>query len=155
MAPQNNKRQSLVPQHVNNSKQAINYLNKKIDNSIYNHNGNNAKVLVSLRFIQEEFECLSEWNRQEMRSFYDFNRQIHQYTWQQILTQGGKQGNKVGFAYTTLPRKNYPGDKFKAQISPDVDFFELRVNQRIRVHGFRDDAVFYLCWLDRNHSIAN
>jgi hypothetical protein len=50
---------------------------------------------------------------------------------------------------------NYPNIKFKKQLSPDITIFELRVNKRIRVHGFRDESVFYICWLDKEHEISN
>jgi hypothetical protein len=37
--------------------------------------------------------------------------------------------------------------------NPDLTFFELRVTQQARVHGFRVKSAFFLVWLDREHRI--
>jgi len=40
------------------------------------------------------------------------------------------------------------------EISEDINFFELRVNQdKLRVHGFQSQSAFFLVVLDRNHEV--
>jgi hypothetical protein len=39
-------------------------------------------------------------------------------------------------------------------IDQPTHIFELRINGKIRVHGFREKSVFYLCMLDREHRIC-
>ena len=115
--------------------------------------GEHANVFVSLRFIQEKHECFSDWDKNDMTSFWNFNRKIHGYTWAQILSTSGKT-DKNGFAYTLLPSSKYPNQDFIKDLDPETSFFELRVTQKGRIHGFRDKSVLYICWLDRNHKIC-
>ena len=43
-------------------------------------------------------------------------------------------------------------ESVKNEISEDINFFELRVNQnKLRVHGFQSQSAFFLVVLDRNH----
>lgn len=154
MAKGKHNQPSLVPQFDPKRIQTTTYLNKSVAFKTITQTGNDQKVVVSLRLIQEDFQCFSEWSRQEMKAFWDFNRQIHDYSWQDVLVQGGKAGSKVGFGYTEISRDQYPNPQFKGTISPDIQFFELRVNQTIRVHGFRDGQIFYICWLDKNHALT-
>ena len=56
--------------------------------------------------------------------------------------------------YTKIGRDQYPGEYLKENISPDVAIFELRVNKKARVHGFRSGDIFYICFLDKEHRIT-
>ena len=131
------------------------YLNESVILKSYKYGGNKATVLVSLRYIQEDFECFSQWSKQEMKIFWDFNRSIHNYTWRDILELGGRSGKKVGFGYTKISRHQYTESLFVSTFSPELDVFELRLSTKMRVHGFKDEALFYICWLDRNHKICS
>jgi len=115
--------------------------------------GNDAYIFLSLRFVQHRYQCFSDWSKTEMNSFWDFNSRIHDYTWQQLYQMGGKQ-QKTGFGYTAINRHQLPQSELVDVLSADVNFFELRVNQKIRVHGFRYQSVFYLCFLDKNHDLT-
>lgn len=115
--------------------------------------GNDALVLISIKLLQDSFQCFSDWDKQEMQAFWAFNRKIHAQTWEQLY-QSSSKGNKTGLALTYVDASQYPDSAFRKAIAPDTRFFELRVNQKIRVHGFRDRSLFYLCWLDRNHTIC-
>jgi len=149
------KNRSLIPKSASNNNSKTNYLNKNISKiESWQGEGNSATVFVSLRYLQDDFQCFSSWDRSEMKCFWDFNRKVHDYTWQNILEQGGKAGNKVGFGYTIIPRELYPNQEFLQSISPDANIFEMRASQVIRLHGFRVRSVFYVCWLDRNHEIC-
>ena len=50
--------------------------------------------------------------------------------------------------------KGLPENSIKEKISKDISFYELRVSQKARVVGFRQNAVFFICWLERNHRIC-
>jgi len=108
---------------------------------------------LSIRFLQYDFQCFSDWNKIEMNNFWNFNEKIHKYSWQQIYQTASKT-NKTGFAYMPIPIENYPDSNFKKNLSTDITIFELRVDEKIRVHGFRHESIFFLCWLDKNHSIC-
>lgn len=150
----NKKSKSLIPHAVSKGDKTPRYLNKTI--SImqgWKTGGAHANVFISLRFIQESYQCFSEWTQPEMSLFWDFNRRIHEVTWDSLMKQGGK-SDKSGFAPTIIESAKYSNSGFIATLDPLTTFFELRVSGKIRVHGFRDDSVFYICWLDRNHQVC-
>lgn len=129
------------------------FINKdvlKLDD--FSQEGNNAFVFLSLKYIQHRIQCFSDWTNQEMGAFWSFNEAIHQTTWQNVYASARKR-NKTGLAYTTIEKKQYPKTTFSQKLSDDVTLFELRLNQKMRVHGFRHKSVFYLCWLDREHKL--
>jgi hypothetical protein len=72
----------------------------------------------------------------------------------QLLYQQSGKNNKSGFGYTEIDRKQYPNSEFRNKLSPDITLFEVRASDKIRLHGFRHGAVFYICWLDKNHEIC-
>jgi hypothetical protein len=76
-----------------------------------------------------------------------------------VIATGGKEG-KRGLAYTPYDiaqvdkaiRDHF--ENVRKRISDDITFFELRVNQnKLRVHGFRANAAFFLVLLDREHRV--
>ncbi|RFS20460.1 hypothetical protein DVR12_17980 [Chitinophaga silvatica] len=115
--------------------------------------GNKAGVIASIRFVQHTYQCFSDWSKQDMKVFWTFIEKLHRYNWQDLLNTGGKH-NKTGLAPTIIPRSKYPDCDFKAGLTEDVQLFELRIDHTKRVHGFRVDALFYICWLDKNHVIC-
>lgn len=114
--------------------------------------GENAFVVF--RYFDSGYQCFSDWNKEELKSFSEFLRKICQQDWNQIFATGGSAGNKKGLGYTphsdpkVLPNQNLL-DKF----SEDTTFFELRVSQKARAHGFRVKAAFFLLWLDKDHEV--
>lgn len=149
------KQRSIIPksaaQEVNANKAFINREAAILKG--WKQDGNTASVLVSFRFIQHDYECFSDWTKEQMNIFWGFLRNIHQVSWQTLFNQGGRGQNKAGFALTYLPRDKYPNG-FMQQVDPLIEFFEVRVNQKMRVHGFRDDSIYYLCYLDKDHQFC-
>lgn len=145
---------SIIPKSVSEDKQTK-FINKDAAfQEILENEGNTSKVFLSLKYTQNGFQCFSDWTKQEMNEFWNFNSLLHGYTWQDVYSTSRKK-NKTGLAYTEIPIKKYPNSEFKNKLSPDITLFELRVNQKIRVHGFRVNSIFFLCWLDRNHDITD
>ncbi len=150
-----NKGNSFLPPNASQIKTKIKYLNKDVDKLTgWKQTGNNANVFVSLRFVQHEQECFSNWSKNEMRVFWSFQDSLSNFTWQQVYSQSGKT-NKTGFGYTEIDKKQYPKTDFREQLSDDITLFELRVDQTKRVHGFRHESIFYIFWLDKNHNLLN
>lgn len=116
--------------------------------------GNDKNVFVSIKNIQNNFECFSDWDKVEMNKFWSFNRQIHNMTWQDIYATASKGANKRGLAYTTISQNVYKGIPFMRNLSKDITIFELRISDEIRVHGFREKSIFHLCLLDREHKLT-
>ncbi|MEB0262552.1 MULTISPECIES: hypothetical protein [unclassified Mucilaginibacter] len=154
MAQNNNQRRSLILTSASHNSATTNFIDKNAAvMQGWKKEGNIANIFLSIRFVQKDFECFSEWQKDEMGLFWDFNDRIHQSTWTQVYAQSGKT-DKSGLAITPIKKSQYPHNDFVKKLSQDVDLFELRVSQKIRVHGFRDGAILYLCFLDRNHKIC-
>lgn len=115
---------------------------------------NNDLVLMSIKNVQYRFECFSNWTAQEMTKFWKFNQKLHESTWAQVYETSSKGKDKRGFALTYIDRKKYSAIPFIQDLSDEIRIFELRVDDTIRVHGFRVDSIFYLCLLDRTHRIC-
>ena len=148
---------SVIPQFDPNKKKdnKLIYINKNAALLYgWQKEGDSANIFLSLRFVQFQFQCFSEWDKNEMRSFWAFSEKLHELTWERIFQQAGKGENKSGMGYTVIPRKKYPKSDFSKLIDPDSSIFELRVSQKARVHCFRDKSICYICWLDRNHQIC-
>ncbi|MBW8684553.1 MAG6450 family protein [Chitinophaga rhizophila] len=115
--------------------------------------GNDAHVIASIRLIQHDYQCFSDWSKQDMRSFWSFIGKLHRYDWKNLLDTGGKV-NKTGLAPTIISKDRYPNTTFRNSMEDNIDMIELRVDNTKRVHGFRVGPIFYICWLDKNHAIC-
>ena len=122
--------------------------------------GDNANPYVALKYFRDSYECFSDWEKNELKLFTDLIKDLRMRTWQQVLQTSSKKNGKRGLAYTPYDSA-IASDAAKAhleairtQISPDISFFELRVDQnKLRVHGFRAAAAFFLVLLDREHRV--
>lgn len=156
MSSSNHKRRSLIPKSVATLPKKKTYLNT--DSAFlegWQREGNNANVLISIKLVQDDYQCFSDWDKQEMKAFWRFSRKIHEHTWQQVLETATKNlSEKTGLGYTPLPATKYPKSEFRESLDPQTAFFEVRVNGEMRVHGFRERSLFYICWLDKNHEIC-
>lgn len=115
--------------------------------------GNHAFIQLSIRFLQHDHECFSDWRKTDMKVFWHFQTKLHKFTRQQVYDTSRKT-DKSGLGYTRIPRINYPKSDFKKSLGDEIELFELRIDQTRRVHGFRMKSVFYLCWLDKGHRIC-
>ena len=113
---------------------------------------------VTLKYYQNTFECFSKWEKTELKSFSEFISRLRKLTWRQVLETSGK-SSKTGFGYTpydistakSVAKEHLNG--VRTIVGDDITFFELRVTQKMRVHGFRMRAAFFLVLLDRDHRV--
>lgn len=108
----------------------------------------NENAYIALKYFDKNYQCFSEWNPDELACFSNFIDKINNLTWKQIKTHSGLRFKNIDTA------KGLPNNKIKETLSKDITFYELRVTEKARVVGFRINAVFFLCWLDRNHKIC-
>jgi hypothetical protein len=126
-----------------------------IESQIFNDtgDGDSRRAVLNLKYYQSTYQCFSEWQPSDLKAFSSFVRKLHSSTWVDIKRSGGKDG-KTGFGYTPITnRSGLPACEELDTISPDLPYFELRVSEKARVHGFRSRANFFLVWLDVNHEI--
>jgi hypothetical protein len=100
-------------------------------------------LYVNLKYFDSNFECLSAWEKDELKLLSDFIQKVSNSNWFDIHKSCTKHKDK----------RVLPKSKKIENVSPDITFFELRVSIKARVHGFRSANAFFLCWLDRNHQI--
>ncbi|PHS73497.1 MAG: hypothetical protein COB22_02050 [Cycloclasticus sp.] len=113
---------------------------------------------VALKYYKSDWQCFSEWESQELKEFSSFLKILQKHNWEQVYNTGSKIP-KHGLAYTKYEINDVNSEAIrnklalvKKEISEDINFFELRVNQnKLRVHGFQSQSVFFLVVLDRNH----
>lgn len=109
---------------------------------------------VSLKYFDSGFQCFSDWQTDQLKQFSAFLKKLSGHTWTQIYQTGGSLGHKTGLGYTIHGDKSkLPSYARLNDLSEDITFFELRVDQQMRVHGFRVLDAFYLVWLDHAHQV--
>lgn len=117
-------------------------------------NADRERAYVALKYYQSGYECFSDWSREELRSFSAFCDKVNERTWEQIKQSGGTRGGKTGLGFTPhRDRGKLPNNGLRSVISPEVEFSEMRVTEKARVHGFRMKSAFFLVWLDRDHRV--
>ncbi len=125
----------------------------KIENEIIGLSGNGESsddkyAYVALKYFDKNFECFSKWDCDDLACFSNFIDKINKLTWKEIKRHPGLRLKNIDNA------QGIPNNDIKAKLSKDITFYELRVNQKARVVGFRRNSIFFLCWLDRNHRIC-
>ncbi|MCJ8205737.1 hypothetical protein [Pseudomonas sp. RGM2987] len=113
---------------------------------------------VVLKYFQKDWECFSAWTKDELGQFSNFLATLGGHTWDSVYKSGGKGGNKAGLGYT-----QYKVEEMKAggshvkrvleKLSPEINLIELRVSQKMRVHGFQSQSAFFMILLDREHKV--
>lgn len=130
-----------------------------LSNTMSGGSADNDNPFVTLKYFRDSFECFSAWEKDELKSFSEFVSALRQRTWRQVLATSGKGENKAGLAYTPYEISTTKSGaeehlkEIRKQIGDDITFFELRVTQKMRVHGFRAKAGFFLVLLDREHRV--
>lgn len=120
---------------------------------------NHAKPYVALKYYDQNYECFSQWSAENLRAFSALSSKLGNMTWSEIYKTAGSAGNKTGLGYTPLSLATVSEKSKKRlqlvheKISPDLTFFELRVTQEARVHGFRAADAFFLILLDQSHDV--
>ncbi len=146
------KRRQILQKATTREKERI-YLTN-VEKSFLGLGQKEERSYAVLKYYRPDFECFSVWDSAELKAFSNFLMKLKFAEWKDIYATAGKAGTKKGFGYTPHKDRNrLPDDPGLSDISPDITFFELRVTQKARVHGFRVKSAFFLVWLDRNHRI--
>jgi hypothetical protein len=137
--------------------------NKIFDLPSYKKDGsregvNHKNPYVVLKYFQKDWECFSNWSKDELAQFSNFLNLFSTHTWDSVYKSSGKGASKAGLGYTPYSVAEMKSgsaflEKVQQSLSPDIKFFELRITQKIRVHGFQSQAAFFLVLLDRGHRV--
>lgn len=113
---------------------------------------------VVLKYFQSAWECFSDWEKAELQLFSNFLTTLSGHTWSSVYKTAGKGEKKTGLGYTPyavndMKAGGEPVKKVIQALSPEITLFELRVSQKIRVHGFQSQSAFFIILLDRQHRV--
>ncbi len=102
---------------------------------------------INLKYYHSGFECFSEWQRAELKQFSSLTATLQQLNLLQLRTHSGlRMKAPKGKLAAPVPISLQPHLKH-------IEFVELRLSDKIRVHGFIEHPYFFLVWLDRNHRV--
>ena len=103
---------------------------------------------LALKYFDSSWECFSDWNQSELKNFSAFIDKLKIMNWRQVL-------ESPGFGYKLHKNRNQLPNKGMAirEVSPDISASEIRVTQRVRIHGFRINSAYFLVWLDKDHRV--
>lgn len=109
---------------------------------------------ISLKYYDPDFECFSKWQKAELKGFTKLITMISKSNWVDIPKNKG-----LGHTILDIPTlKNSTAkskiSNLKKTLSADISFFELRVTEKARVHGFKINETFHLVFLDKGHKVC-
>lgn len=89
---------------------------------------------------------LSDCDRAQKEDFVDRLVLLSKVTWGEILVAGRK-----GFGTHQIPRASIRS--VPSTIPQDAVILSLRMNERGRLVGFREEAIFHIMWVDPLHKL--
>ncbi|NEP40400.1 MAG: hypothetical protein F6K35_14640 [Okeania sp. SIO2H7] len=102
--------------------------------------------MFSLRYLNRDYN-LSQCTKDEKAAFADKIAQLSQLTWSQIQSQP-----RHGLGYEKID-KNVIRSSIPNHITNDVNLIAFRFCGKAPMVGYRDRAVFYIIWLDRDFTL--
>lgn len=78
-------------------------------------------------------------NKNELKEFINFAKKVEKLTWNDIKSYSG-------LKYEVLNNMKMPSN-----ISKDITIRSMRISEKFRIIGYRDDEFFYIVWFDNNH----
>lgn len=94
-----------------------------------------------LRFIDcHKKYPLEDLNKKELKGFIDFAKKIENKTWKEIKFSDNS------FNYETIKNKKLPTNS-----NGFIYIESLRISEKFRLIGYRDNEFFYIVWFDHNH----
>lgn len=70
MGQKNNQKRSLIPTSASQNSAPTTFIDKNVAvMQGWKKDSNNANIFLSIRFVQNDFECFSEWQKAEMGLF--------------------------------------------------------------------------------------
>ncbi len=94
---------------------------------------------------------LRDWTGPEVDQLLETLGRMERLTWREIKTTGGQGKSSGGLGYKPIERRSLLA--LSDGVPPDAQIHEVRVGERMRLFGYRVDAVFYLVWFDREHAV--
>ncbi|AFZ25613.1 hypothetical protein Cylst_3466 [Cylindrospermum stagnale PCC 7417] len=102
--------------------------------------------IFSLRYLEGEY-CLTKCDKDDQAAFALKIHRLSKLTWSQIQSQDR---HKLGYEKIARDAIKSPIPKF---ITEDVNIIAFRFSGMKPMVGYRDRAIFYVIWLDRDFTL--
>jgi hypothetical protein len=102
--------------------------------------------IFSLQYLRGDY-CLTMCERVDRAAFAIKMHRLSQLTWSEIQSQ-----HKHSLGYERIAR-NAIKSGIPAHIKPDVNFLAFRFSGKKPMVGYREGAIFYVIWLDRDFTL--
>jgi hypothetical protein len=133
-------------------------MEKKVNIKALKVKGDNGKIKTDLKETNYDFRrgkfafefvcdnrcCLSDWQGQELKLLIDSFKKVEKLTWQEIFVDQGLKWERNKNIAIPLPN----------QLPKDTKLCSFRVNQKMRIYGYRAQELFYIVWFDKNHIVC-
>lgn len=101
----------------------------------------NEKCVIRISMCDDKKFQLHKLNANELKDFTNYVKQIENMTWSDIKTHGG-------LRFKALSNIEY---KIPNNVPNDITICSMRLSQKFRVLGFRENAYFFVIWFDNKH----
>jgi hypothetical protein len=104
------------------------------------------KLSINFKYWNSSSECLSEWQKNDLKSLRKTFDKVQGYTVAELRVDGG-------LSYKPHHGKVAHGFSRPNSLSKDLTLYEIRAGGKSRIHGFVDKGMFFIVWLDRGHNV--
>ncbi len=112
--------------------------NKDFNYNLKRENNDDKTGLLKFSECNEKYP-LHELQKEELKAFISFAKTFEKLPWRTIKTFSG------------LKFENIPQLEMPDNIEKDITLSSLRVSDKFRIIGYRQEQFFYIVWFDRNH----
>lgn len=105
------------------------------------HNNLDDETAVLKFSVCDDKYPLYELSKTELKDFISFAKKIESLPWRTIKTYNG-------LKYENIKNINRPDN-----IEKDITLSSLRINEKFRLIGYRQEQYFYIVWFDHNHEV--
>lgn len=108
----------------------------------------NSKLDFTNCNSSQSFSLITD--RSDEIQFLNSFKMFAEASWENIMSQGGKGDNKVGFAYEKYHQQDY-----FSNYKTNGNVYKFRVTQKFRVFGYREGDKFYPLEFDLTHKLSD
>lgn len=112
--------------------------NKEFNYNLNRENNDDKTGLLKFSQCDEKYP-LHELQKEELKAFISFAKTFETLPWKRIKTYNG-------LKYEIITQIEKPDN-----VAKDITLSSLRVSDKFRIIGYREEQYFYIIWFDRNH----
>lgn len=111
---------------------------KKFNYNLNRENNDDKNGILKFSQCDDKYP-LCELKKDELKAFISLAKAFENLPWRTIKT------------YTGFKFENIPQIKGPSSIAKDITLSSIRLSDKFRLIGYRQEEYFYIVWFDRNH----